>query len=220
MARQGLGRLAADFIASVLAFETSSDAARPQRQALKSQLRGLLDAFSKRAGDEGVAAQETGEACFFLVAWADERITHSDWIQRDEWERDSLQHQLYARTDGGEQFWVHLAALAPDHADAREVAFLCLANGFGGQFLDDPGRLQQATQHTFQMLRNARRVVELERRERLSAPAYDTQIDVPPPQGSGVAGRLLLMVLIGFLCFGGFWFALRLVGSGVPEAPV
>src|SRR5262245_45323287 len=197
MPRQGSGPLSADFISSVLSFEMAPEPARTQRQGFRNQLRGLLEAFAKRASAEGVPAQEVTEASRFLVYWADERIIHSDWSERELWERDSLQYHLYGTTDGGKDFWERLARLPPDYTGAREVALFCLANGFAGQFVDDPGRLQQATHHTLQMVRSTGQAVDLDRCQRLSAPAYDTEIDVPSPQGSGVMGRLLLMLLLG-----------------------
>jgi len=220
MPRRGSGRLAADFISSVLLFEMAPDAARTQRQGFRNQLRGLLDAFNKRASAEGVIAQEVTEASRFLVYWADERIIHSNWAERELWERDSLQYHLYGTTDGGKDFWERLSRLPPDYAGAREVALFCLANGFAGEFVDDPGRLQQATQHTLQMVRSTGQLVDLDRCERLSAPAYDTEIDLPSPQGSGVMRRLLFTLLLGLGGFAGFWLVLRILADRVPEAPV
>lgn len=105
---------------------------------LRRRIEQLLD----RAEKDALAARHTRDdieaASFALVAFIDETILASDWVQKDRWLSRPLQLQRYQRYDAGEYFYERLATLrkAPaERAQALEVYYLCMTLGFKGQYM-------------------------------------------------------------------------------------
>ena len=215
MSEAGLGRVAGDFIGTVLLFREAPDGYRTSVPALRQQLLTCLDAFSRDPASQRVPPDELNQARFALVAWADEAIQLANWVGRDEWLREPLQLQLFRTNRAGDEFYDHLAALRPEQNGAREIFYLCLAFGFQGRYAGhDAERAELMRQH-FEMLRAARCALDLATTAPLAPPAYRVEIEL-----AGGGGRPLWPVVLAWLggtalLFAVFWFVLRSLASGV-----
>jgi type VI secretion system protein ImpK len=76
------------------------------------------------------------QAKYPVVALVDEMLQCSDWEQKSEWQKNSLQRHFFETTSAGAEFYERLSALnkfGPDR-DIREVYALCLGLGFRGRY--------------------------------------------------------------------------------------
>ncbi len=79
---------------------------------------------------------------YLLACWLDELFCNqSEWGIR--WNEQKLEVELYGTNDRAWKFWeqAKIARSRPG-TDAVEVAYLCVALGFRGQFRNDPQRLR------------------------------------------------------------------------------
>jgi type IV/VI secretion system ImpK/VasF family protein len=209
-----LARAAGEVFAGTLLFQSAPEAARPDAATLRSQLMGLLDAFSRSAA-AGQAPDEVEEARFALVAWIDEVVSVSGWAGAEEWMREPLQLQVFGTRQAGVEFYSRLENLRPENAAALEVYFDCLALGFQGSYAGRDGDRQAIVQRTLDKLRRVERALDLGREKRVTPTAYKVDITL-----SGRSGRLLPMLLGGMggllLLFGLLWGVLFLRAGGVP----
>jgi type IV/VI secretion system ImpK/VasF family protein len=216
---RNLGRLAGDVVGYVLLFTEAPDAQRPSLPALRSHLLGLLDTFSKQPDAQALPADEVEEARFALVAFADEMLLRSDWSGREEWLQEPLQLQLFRTNRAGDEFYEHLARLRPDQNHAREVYFLCLVNGFEGQYAGQTAERAQILRQQFEFLRASGHALDAASASPLTPPAYELSIQLRGP-----AGRRLWPVVLAWagLVLGiglTLWIVLQLFAGGVELPP-
>lgn len=216
MSRWTLGRAAGDFIAYVQLFREAPAGYQADATALRAQLLGLLDAFTKDPAAKGVAGAEIEEARFALVAWADEMILLSQWAGHELWLREPLQLHLFRTNRAGDEFFEHLARLRPEQTDAREIYFLCLALGFEGQYADRDSERRGLVAQQFEMLRVAGRAADVASHAPLSPRAYDVEIHLRSGRRSGVWRSLGLMLLLSGVIFCVIFGVLYLVAGSVP----
>jgi len=88
----------------------------------------------KKGQEEGCLDKDWQEACFAVFTWIDEMILCSDWSGKGKWETRQLQRVYFHTMNGGEEFFIRLAALSPREGQIREVYLYCLAMGFKGRF--------------------------------------------------------------------------------------
>jgi type VI secretion system protein ImpK len=91
--------------------------------------------------NQGITTKDYEQARFAVCAWADEAILNSGWREKSQWLDAQLQRVHFHTTQAGEEFYAHLAALAPEQRAVREVFFLCLALGFAGRYCQPGDRL-------------------------------------------------------------------------------
>jgi len=88
------------------------------------------------AGYDGADIRETH---FAVVAFLDSVVLNSNEPIRAEWERKTLQEELFGQTDAGVVFFEKLDRLrsrrdSPELADVLEVYLLCILLGFEGRY--------------------------------------------------------------------------------------
>jgi type VI secretion system protein ImpK len=216
VAEKSLARLAGDYIAFVQLLAQAPADAMPEPQALRSRLLALLEPVSKGSAAEGIPTDEVEEARFALVAWADETLLRREWAGRAEWQRETLQLQIFRTARGGNEFYEHLARLRPEQNAAREVYFLTLVLGFEGQYATSPADRQALIQHQFETLRAAGVVQDAMTETPVAPTAYELDISLPRAGGWGVLGWLGLGVVGLAVFYGVVWGVLALVGGDVP----
>jgi type VI secretion system protein ImpK len=219
MATRALGRIAGDFYAFVLGFSASADARGISPAALRQELLGLLEAFRHDPEARMMPPQELEEACFALVAWADETVLRTSWAGHDDWAREPLQLSLYRTNKAGDEFFEHLERLRPEMVQARQVYFLCLALGFEGQYAGHDADRRALLTRQYEMLRTAGVAVEPGPREALVPPAYDLEIELEPRRGGRLWPLLATMVVGAVGLYVLLWFLLRAFAGRVPSPP-
>jgi type VI secretion system protein ImpK len=191
VAEQSLGRVAGDFLATVLlSAERPPDLAVEPAQ-LRAQLRDQLAALSSHPIAVSLDAQELEDARFALVAFADEALLTSQWPGREQWSHELLQQQYFRTNRGGDEFYDRLARLRPDQSAARHVYFLCLVLGFEGQLVGDEARRRALIQQQYDLLRAAGLAKDALDGEALSPEAYAVEVHLEPPS-SGTLLRILV----------------------------
>jgi type VI secretion system protein ImpK len=102
----------------------------------------------KQSQEEGCLDQDWQEAWFAVCTWIDEMLLCSDWSEKDKWESRQLQRVYFQTMNGGEEFFIRLAALAAEKGHIREVYLYCLAMGFKGRFFapEDEKKLTEIRQ--------------------------------------------------------------------------
>jgi len=219
MAERSMGRIAGDFFGYLLLFRSAPDSQRPPGGALRNHLLGLLETISKDPEARGTSAAEIDEIRFALVAWADEMIIGSDWSGVPDWQREPLALLLFNTVRAGNEFYEHLSQLASSQIAAREIYFLCLALGFEGECVDDPGRRSELMRQNYEMLRGSGRARDSAEQKRIAPPAYDCDITLPPRRGARVGTKLVWMALAAAVIYGVLWLALWIAVDRVPMPP-
>ena len=216
MAQGRLTRLAGGYVAYVQSLASGDGAAFPAPAALRAQLLALLAPLPAAATAQGVPPEETEEARFALVAWADEVILKASWPGHDEWLREPLQMQLYRTNRAGNEFFTHLSRLRPEQHAAREVYFLALALGFEGQYQGQAAERRALVAREYEALRAAERVTETSREQQLTPDAYALEIELPRRPASGLALGLSALAVGMLALYGLLWIVLRATGGDVP----
>jgi type VI secretion system protein ImpK len=212
-----LGRAAGDFFASVQLFQEADPSQRPEAPSLRQQLIGLLESFAKHPISQSASAVDLEEARFALVAWADEMILRSEWPGHAQWIQDPLQLQLFHTNRGGDEFFERLARLRAEQTDVREVFFLCLVFGFEGQYADREPERRNLIAQQFELLRVAKRALDVSSLAPITPAAYDVEIQLPTPHGSAWAGPLVVLVGVATVVFGLLFLTLFFVAGTVPS---
>jgi len=113
-------------------------------ETFRSRLKTVLADVERDAIAAGYSAQDIRDTHFAVVAFLDSVVLHSDDPVKAEWERQTLQEELFGQTDAGVVFFDKLEHFRsrPDSehlADVLEVYLLCLLLGFEGRY---SGRLR------------------------------------------------------------------------------
>ena len=214
-----LGRIACDFVSSVVLFQSAPDGVRPAPAALRSQLVAELERFASEAAAAGIDPAQTEAARFALVAFADELVLLTPWSGHDAWAQDSLQQQLFRTQRAGNEFYERLASLRADESDAREVFALCLAFGFQGQWAGRESERQEILRQQVELLRVAGRAADVATRDALAPAAYEVEIDILRASGGGIGRIVAGWAAAAVGLFAVLWAILRWVAGGVALPP-
>jgi type IV/VI secretion system ImpK/VasF family protein len=149
------------------------------------------------------------------VAWADGVALSARWSGHDEWQRETLQLQLYRTTNAGKEFFEHLERLRPEQGAAREIYFLALALGFQGRYAGMEGERQAVVSHQYSMLRANSRVLELSRERAIAPGAYHLEVELQRRRRLGVLGALGLCLGIALAIYLGLWGLLALLAPDI-----
>jgi type VI secretion system protein ImpK len=212
----GLLRAASDFATLVQLVGRAPENALPRAADLRRQFLDLLDGFARTGAADGVSQGEIEEARFALVAWADEVALGARWGGRDDWQRETLQLQLYRTTNAGKEFFEHLERLRPEQGAAREIYFLALALGFQGRYAGLEGERQAVVSHQYSMLRANSRVLELSRERAIAPGAYRLDVELKRRRRLGMVGVLGVCLGIALVIYLGLWGLLALLAPEIP----
>jgi type VI secretion system protein ImpK len=126
----------------LLAAQLRNSAEAPDPALLRDRAIAYLRRFEDAGARAGIDAQTAVAARYVLCTMIDEAVLDSPWGEQTGWSRQTLLVTFHGETYGGEKFFVILDRLAQDmvrHIDLVEMMYLCLALGFGGKYLVEPG---------------------------------------------------------------------------------
>lgn len=112
-------------------------------QSFRRRTKATLDEVERTAISAGYDGNDVQETHFAVVAFLDSVVLHLDdpvdASVRSEWERKSLQEELFGQTDAGVVFFEKLDRFRSRRdsghlADILEVYLLCLLLGFEGRY--------------------------------------------------------------------------------------
>ncbi|MFM0501527.1 type IVB secretion system protein IcmH/DotU [Paraburkholderia caffeinilytica] len=116
-----------------------ADIARLREQAV-AQVRS----FERYAQTLGINTQTVMAARYVLCTMLDEAVNNAPWGDLSGWAQKTLLVTFHGETYGGMKFFQILDRLSADfsrHLDLIEMMYVCLALGFGGRYLVEPGGL-------------------------------------------------------------------------------
>jgi type VI secretion system protein ImpK len=126
----------------LLAAQLRNSAEAPDPALLRDRAIAYLRRFEDTGARGGIDAQTAIAARYVLCTMIDEAVLDSPWGEQTGWSRQTLLVTFHGETYGGEKFFVILDRLTQDmvrHIDLVEMMYLCLALGFGGKYLVEPG---------------------------------------------------------------------------------
>jgi type VI secretion system protein ImpK len=140
-------------------------------ESFRRRTKGTLQEIERVAVAAGYDASDVRDTHFAVVALLDSVVLHSNDPVRVEWERQTLQEELFGQRDAGVVFFDKLEHFSvqrdsPRLADILEVFLLCLLLGFEGRYSGGlRGELDSITE------RISRRVEEIRGNNRQISPA-------------------------------------------------
>ncbi|WP_448099470.1 type IVB secretion system protein IcmH/DotU [Luteibacter yeojuensis] len=130
----------------LLAAQLRNSAEPPDAALLRERAVTSIRRFDDMAARAGVDAQTGVAARYVLCTMLDEAVLDSPWGDQTGWQRQTLLVTFHGETYGGEKFFAILDRLGQDmvrHIDLVEMMYLCLALGFGGKYLVEPGGMSR-----------------------------------------------------------------------------
>jgi type VI secretion system protein ImpK len=111
----------------------------PEAEAFRKRTKAMLQEVERDASTAGYDGQDVRDTHFAMVAFLDSVVLHSKDPARAEWERRTLQEELFGQTDAGVVFFEKLEHFrsrrdSAQLADILEVYLLCLLLGFEGRY--------------------------------------------------------------------------------------
>lgn len=108
-------------------------------ETFRTRTKAALDEVERDAITVGYDGADIKETHFAIVAFLDSVVLNSNEPIRAEWERRTLQEELFGQTDAGVVFFEKLERMrsrrdSQDLADILEVYLLCLLLGFEGRY--------------------------------------------------------------------------------------
>ena len=193
--------LFADLFTYILLFEQThlQGEFQPSYEQVRQDITGLLQREKATAKRQGMPDKDFQDACFAVVAWADETILkQTTWKSHHEWNRHPLQLEYYQIRNAGVEFFERLEKLAEAQQAVRGVYYVCLGLGFSGQYflgLEDELKLAQIRHAQAQRLPCP--VESVQDIDKITAQPYE----VPPPLGRPVRRPLThLLLQVGLVC--------------------
>ncbi|HEV3021226.1 MAG TPA: DotU family type IV/VI secretion system protein [Pirellulales bacterium] len=109
---------------------------QPSARFEHDQVEALLEKADAKVGDK-VARDEWEEAKYALVAWVDELVNDSQWLdaEREWWSNNTLEFAFFKTLDHWWLFYERVKrAKELPRKDALEVFYLCVVLGFRGLY--------------------------------------------------------------------------------------
>ncbi len=108
-------------------------------ESFRRRTKAALQDVEREAVSAGYDGQDLRDTHFAVVAFLDSVVLHSNDPVRAEWERKTLQEELFGQTDAGVVFFEKLEHFrsrrdSKQLADILEVYLLCLLLGFEGRY--------------------------------------------------------------------------------------
>jgi type VI secretion system protein ImpK len=111
----------------------------PDSETFRKRTKATLQEVERVAVATGYDVRDVRDTHFAVVAFLDAVILHSKDSARSEWERKTLQEELFGQSDAGLVFFEKLDQFrsrrdSEQLADILEVYLLCLLLGFEGRY--------------------------------------------------------------------------------------
>lgn len=108
-------------------------------ETFRRRTKAALEEVQRAAAASGYDGRDVKDTHFAVIALLDAVVLHSNDPIRAEWERKTLQEDLFGQTDAGVVFFDRLQAFrsradSAHLADILEVFLLCLLLGFEGRY--------------------------------------------------------------------------------------
>ena len=126
-----------ELFAYVLLFEQAhlQGEFQPSDEQVRRDIATLLEQQKAVAKRQGMLEQDYQDACFAVVAWADETILkHAAWKHHRDWSAFPLQLEYFQTRNAGEELFERLERLRAEQREVRDVYYLCLGLGFTGRY--------------------------------------------------------------------------------------
>ena len=185
-------------------------------EALRGQLRQLLQTALAEARALGYSSQHVQMGVLVVVAFLDETVLNLGTPAAAEWSRRPLQEELFGGHLAGETVFQNLQALlqqqdAPELADVLELHCLCLELGYKGRYaFSNGGELRQMIQLCLAKIHRTRGPQTMFAAPRLAPPIQRPQKD-RVARSLTVAAIVLAVVTIG--SFAGYEYSLSAQAS-------
>ncbi|MGF6936701.1 type VI secretion system protein ImpK [Paraburkholderia sp. UCT70] len=111
---------------------------------LREQAVAQVRSFERYAQGAGIDTQTIVAARYVLCTMLDESVNNAPWGDLSGWAQKTLLVTFHGEAYGGAKFFQILDRLSVDfsrHLDLIELMYICLALGFGGRYLVEPGGL-------------------------------------------------------------------------------
>ncbi|MBB5459491.1 type IVB secretion system protein IcmH/DotU [Paraburkholderia sp. Cpub6] len=111
---------------------------------LREQAVAQVRSFERYAQGAGIDTQSIVAARYVLCTMLDESVNNAPWGDLSGWAQKTLLVTFHGEAYGGAKFFQILDRLSVDfsrHLDLIELMYICLALGFGGRYLVEPGGL-------------------------------------------------------------------------------
>ncbi|MEX3899868.1 type IVB secretion system protein IcmH/DotU [Paraburkholderia sp. BR10954] len=111
---------------------------------LREQAVAQVRSFEQHAQNAGIDTQTIMAARYVLCTMLDESVNNAPWGDMSGWAQKTLLVTFHGEAYGGAKFFQILDRLSVDfsrHLDLIELMYICLALGFGGRYLVEPGGL-------------------------------------------------------------------------------
>jgi type VI secretion system protein ImpK len=115
---------------------------------MREQAVTQVHSFERYAQSAGLDTQTIMAARYVLCTMLDESVNNAPWGEQSGWAQRTLLVTFHGETYGGAKFFQILDRLTADfsrHLDLIELMYICLALGFGGRYLVEPGGLARLT---------------------------------------------------------------------------
>lgn len=142
-------------------------------ESFRKRTKATLEEVEQVAISSGYDGRDVRDTHFAVVALLDSVVLHSNDPVRTEWERKTLQEELFGQTDAGVVFFEKLERFRTQQDSARladilEVYLLCLLLGFEGRY---SGPLRAELDSITEVI--GRRIDEIRGRSQQISPAGD-----------------------------------------------
>jgi type VI secretion system protein ImpK len=115
---------------------------------MREQAVTQVHSFERYAQSAGLDTQTIMAARYVLCTMLDESVNNAPWGEQSGWAQRTLLVTFHGETYGGAKFFQILDRLTADfsrHLDLIELMYICVALGFGGRYLVEPGGLARLT---------------------------------------------------------------------------
>jgi type VI secretion system protein ImpK len=161
----------------------------PDAESFRRRTKATLQEVERVAISAGYDGRDLKETHFAVVAFLDSVVLHSNEPARAEWERKTLQEEMFGQSDAGVVFFEKLEHFrsrrdSEQLADILEVYLLCLLLGFEGRY---SGGLRGELESTIEKVR--RRIVDIRGRPHQLSPSANLPPQVAPVKPPAPAPR-------------------------------
>lgn len=120
-------------------FTPGGDTAGLAFETQRAEISSKLKACDRLAQELQIPDQARDAASFAAMAYVDELVLCSTWVEKTRWQVMPLQREHYRTTNAGAEFYTRLEELGEEEwaSSVRELYYFCLALGFRGKYFSD-----------------------------------------------------------------------------------